>query len=600
MGVNGILEVVVLLLILLGTVKPLGLWIANLYERKPCFLDKGLKPIEFAIYRLCAIDSKQEMTWKTYTASMLIFGFLNILFVYAIQRLQGFLPLDPENFAGVQPDLAFNTAISFTTNTNWQAYSGESSLSYFTQMLGLTVQNFISAATGLSILVAIIRGIRQQENANLGNFWVDLVRGTLYLFIPLSIIFALLFVSQGVIQNFADYQKALLIEKVEYQTLVLDQLGQPIFDTQGKPITSFTELSEQIIPMGPVASQVAIKQLGTNGGGFFNTNSAHPFENPTPFSNFLQVFAIMLIPMALCYTFGVMVQNTRQGWAIFLAMFFIFISMLTVTILTERQNNPALKQALLEGQQFTNAGNIEGKEIRIGSINSAVWATATTATGNGSINAALDSFLPIGGLVPLWLISTGEVVFGGVGSGLYQMLVFVIISVFVSGLMVGRTPEYLGKKIEPFEIKMASLVILIMPFFVLLSTALSVVIQNGIGSTGNSGAHRFTEILYAFSSMTNNNGSALSGLNANSIFYNTLGGIVMLVGRYWIAIPVLAIAGSLSQKKSIPLSVGTLPTDTSLFIIILISIILIFGALTFFPSLCLGPIVEYLMNGKGV
>jgi K+-transporting ATPase ATPase A chain len=540
---------------------------ARVYEDKPCRLSYLLRPLEILIYRVCGIEPKQEMGWITYLSAMLFFNLLGLLAVYALQRIQIYLPLNAQFFPAVSPALAFNTAISFASNTNWQSYSGETTLSYLTQMLALTVQNFLSAATGMSLLLALIRGIARHETKNLGNFWVDTVRGILYILLPLSLLFAVILCSQGVIQNFKPYQKITL-----YQT-----------ETQ--------VLTEQVIPMGPVASQIAIKQLGTNGGGFFNTNSAHPFENPTPLTNFLEMLAILLIPAALCYTFGVMVKDTRQGWAILAAMFLIFVPLSSLTVMSEQAGNPAFTQLGID----PSGGNMEGKETRSGIVNSALWAAATTAASNGSVNSMHDSFTPLGGLFPLWLMHLGEVIFGGVGSGLYGMLMLVIITVFVAGLMVGRTPEYLGKKIEPYEMKMASLAVLVMPLTVLILTALGTITQAGTRSLGNPGAHGFTEILYAFTSMGNNNGSAFAGLNANTYFYNILGGIAMLISRYWIAIPTLAIAGSLVQKKIIPVSPGTLPTHTPLFIILLIGVTIVLGALTFFPALALGPIVEHLM-----
>lgn len=568
------LQIILYLGIILALVKPLGWYMARVYQGKSCGIDYLFAPIEKFIYRVCYIDSKQTMNWKNYLIAMLLFNLLGIILVYAIQRLQFFLPLNPQSFPAVDPALAFNTAVSFVTNTNWQAYGGENTLSYLTQMLGLTVQNFLSAATGMSLMIALIRGLKNHETSDLGNFWVDTVRGTIYILLPLALIFAVVLISQGVIQNFKPYQNASLIQPISYQT-------------SDKQITNITE---QVIPMGPVASQIAIKQLGTNGGGFFNTNSAHPFENPTPLSNLLEMLAILLIPAALCYTFGTMVNDKRQGWAILAAMFILFIPFMSTAIYAEQQGNTALTNIGIQ-----QSGNMEGKETRFGIVNSALWTAATTATSNGSVNSMHDSFTPLGGLIPLWLMHLGEVVFGGVGSGLYGMLMLVIITVFVAGLMVGRTPEYLGKKIEPYEMKMASVAVLIMPLIVLLFTALAVVLPVGTSSIANPGAHGFTEILYAFTSMANNNGSAFAGLNANTPFYNILGGIAMLIGRYWIAIPTLAIAGSLAKKKIIPSSVGTLETHTPLFIILLIGIILVFGALSFFPALALGPIVEHLM-----
>jgi len=570
MSANGLLQIILFLTVVLLLVKPLGFYMAYVYEGKLSVFTP-FRRIEESIYGLCGIQSHQEMNWRAYLVSLLIFNFLGIVIVYIIQRCQIFLPFNPEGFAGVAPDLAFNTAISFVTNTDWQAYSGESTLSYFTQMSALTVQNFLSAATSMSVLMAFTRGLQRRESTGLGNFWVDMVRGTLYILLPLSFVFALLLISQGVIQNIKPYQTVSSIQKNKSEK---------------------TTQTVQTIPMGPVASQVAIKQLGTNGGGFFNTNSAHPFENPTPFSNFLELVAILMIPAALCYTYGVMVKKTRQGWAILGTMLLIFIPLLFITVIVEENTNPLLK-TFGENVISLHGGNLEGKETRFGSANSAIWAAAATATGNGSVNSMLDSFLPIGGLIPLWLIDFAEIIFGGVGSGLYQMLLFLIITVFVCGLMVGRTPEYLGKKIEAYEMKMASFAILVMPLTVLFLTALALMTAEGAAGISNPGMHGLSEVLYAFSSMTNNNGSAFAGLNANTPFYNMAGGIVMLIGRYWILIPALAIAGSLVQKKVIPKSSGTLPTDGLFFMVVLALVVLIIGALTFFPVLSLGPIVEH-------
>ncbi|MHB1947512.1 MAG: potassium-transporting ATPase subunit KdpA [Gammaproteobacteria bacterium] len=580
-----LVQVALYLLILLACVKPLGHYMARVYQGDIQYLYRIEKPI----YHLCGIDVKQEMDWKSYLATMLLFNLIGILALYAIQRLQGFLPLNPEQFPNIAPDLAFNTATSFATNTDWQAYGGENTLSYLTQMLGLTVQNFLSAATGISLLIAFIRSLIRHETTHLGNFWVDIVRGTLYILLPLAFVLAILLSSQGVIQNFKPYAKISLLQPFSYQ--------QQINDAKGNPVMQTLTATDQIIPMGPVASQIAIKQLGTNGGGFFNVNSAHPFENPNPLTNFFEMLAILLIPAALCYTFGIMVKSKNQGWTLFLAMLFILIPFLFATILSEQQKNPLFSQLGIQQAAeptLSPGGNMEGKETRFGILNSSIWATATTATSNGSVNAMHDSFTPIGGLIPLWLMHLGEVVFGGVGSGLSGMLMLVIITVFIAGLMVGRTPEYLGKKIEPYEMKMASLAVLIMPLAVLIFTAVSVVLPMGTFSIANPGTHGFTEILYAFTSMTNNNGSAFAGLNANTPYYNILGGIAILIGRYWIAIPILAIAGSLVRKKIVPHSLGTLPTHSPLFIALLISITLILGALTFLPALALGPIVEQL------
>lgn len=586
----GILQILFYIFILLLFVKPLGWYMARVYEGQFCGLDYVMRPLENMLKKLCGIDDKREMTWVTYLSAMLIFNFFGFLIVYLIQRLQFFLPLNLPSLPGVPPDLSFNTGVSFVTNTNWQSYGGETTMSYLTQMLALTVQNFVSAATGMSLLIAVIRGIVRHETRHLGNFWVDTVRGTLYILLPLSLIFAVILLSQGVIQNFKPYQKVNLLEPFNYVATQNDVLGNAKNEVQS--------VQQQIIPMGPVASQVAIKQLGTNGGGFFNTNSSHPFENPTPISNFLEMLAILLIPIALCYTYGVMVKDTKQGWAILAAMLLIFVPLVFVCVSSEQIGNPVFKHLGIDQTPNSNlypAGNMEGKETRFGIVNSALWATATTATSNGSVNSMHDSYTPLGGLVPLLLMHLGEVVFGGVGSGLYGMLLLVIITVFVAGLMVGRTPEYLGKKIEPYEMKMASIAVLVMPLTVLLFTAIATVSKVGTSSILNPGSHGFTEILYAFTSMGNNNGSAFAGLNANTHFYNLLGGVAMLIGRYWVAIPTLAIAGSLARKKKIPASSGTLPTHTPLFIILLVGVTIVLGALTFFPALALGPIVEHLM-----
>lgn len=583
----GIFQILFYLVTLIILVKPVGWYMACVYENKPCGLNQFFRPLENLLYRLCGIDPKQEMGWKQYLSAILILNLLGILVLYIIQRTQAYLPFNPQNFAGVPSALSFNTAISFDTNTNWQNYAGESTLSYFTQMAGLTVQNFLSAATGMSILIALIRGITRHESNNLGNFWADSVRSILYILLPIAFVFALVLSSQGVIQNFKPYQKINLVEPISYQS--------PSTDNPEKTETVIS--TEQVIPMGPVASQVAIKQLGTNGGGFFNTNSAHPFENPNGITNFLELLAILLIPASFCYTFGIMVKDKKQGWAIFLAMLILFTPLMLLTVNAEQAGNPALTKLGIDqtaARSMSPGGNMEGKEARFGITTSALWAAATTATSNGSVNSMLDSFTPTGGLAPLWLMHLGEVIFGGVGSGLSGMLMLVIITVFVSGLMVGRTPEYLGKKIEPFEMKMASLAVLLMPMIVLLLTALGTATKMGTSSISNPGPHGFTEILYAFTSMGNNNGSAFAGLNTNTPFFNIVGGLEMLFVRYWIAIPMLAIAGSLARKKIIPRTSGTLQTHTPLFIILLIGVIIILGALTFFPALALGPTVEQL------
>jgi K+-transporting ATPase ATPase A chain len=580
MTTNNLIQIGIYLLLLLLLVKPLGLYMARVYERQPIGLNRVFGSVERFFYRLSGIKPQEEMNWKVYALSFLLFNLLGLLVVYLLQRVQAFLPLNPQNLSVVSPDSSFNTAVSFATNTNWQGYAGETTMSYLTQMLALTVQNFISAAGGMAVLIAFIRGLRGRSAQTIGNFWVDLVRSTLYILLPLSLLVAIILMSQGVIQTFDSYQTVNLL--------------QPTKDANNQTVV------QQIIALGPAASQVAIKQLGTNGGGFFNVNSAHPFENPTPLSNLIEMLSILLIPAALCYTFGKMVHDVRQGWAVLAAMTIIFVALLAVTVSTEQGGNPLLSQLGVNqtASDTMPGGNMEGKETRLGIVNSAIWATATTAASNGSVNSMHDSYTPLGGLAPMWLIQLGEVVFGGVGSGLYGMLIFAILAVFVAGLMVGRTPEYLGKKIEAFEMKMASIVILIPPLVVLLGAAVAVVTPDGKAAVANGGAHGFSEILYAFSSAGNNNGSAFAGLSANNLFYNITLGFAMLFARYWLAIPVLAIAGSLARKKIVPVGSGTLPTHTPLFVVLLIGVVIVVGALTFIPALALGPIVEHLQLFK--
>lgn len=589
MTINGLVQIGLYFVVLLALVKPLGWYMARVYEGRPCGLDRVAGPLERLLYRLCGVRQTEEMDWKTYGITMLLFNAMGLVALYALQRLQGFLPLNPAGLGAVTTDLAFNTAASFVTNTNWQAYGGETNLSYLTQMLGLTVQNFVSAATGMAILVVLIRGLARRSALTIGNFWADLVRSTLYILLPLSLLLSLLLVSQGVVQTFSSNRTVPMLQPASY--------AKPVMDASGQPKTEPATAVEQILAVGPAASQIAIKQLGTNGGGFFNVNSAHPFENPTPWSNFLQVLAILLVPAALCYTFGMMVGDTRQGWALLAAMTMLLLFFIPLGLWAEQSGNPAfialeIDQASSEGQ---SGGNMEGKETRFGIVNSVLWAAATTAASNGSVNSMHDSYTPLGGLVPLFLMQFGEVVFGGVGSGLYGMIVFAIIAVFVAGLMVGRTPEYLGKKIEPYEMKMASLLILIMPMVVLGLTALAVSTNVGASSVLNPGAHGFSEILYAYTSQGNNNGSAFGGLNANTPFYNLTGGIAMLISRFWLAIATLALAGALARKKLVPAGPGTLPTHTPLFIVLLISVVALVGALTFVPALALGPIIEQIL-----
>jgi potassium-transporting ATPase potassium-binding subunit len=534
---NDFLQISVYLGILVLLVKPLGAYMANVYEGRVNWAH------EARIYRIAGADVESSMTWRAYAVAFLSFNALGLLALYAMLRLQHLLPWNPQGFGALEAHTAFNIAVSFATNTNWQNYGGETTLGYFTQMAGMTVQNFVSAASGMAVLAALARGLASRSTDRIGNFWVDLVRSTIYILLPLSILLTILLVSQGVIQNLDSY----------------------------RPVAG----SQELVPMGPAASQIAIKQLGTNGGGFFNVNAAHPFENPTPLSNFAEMLAILLIPAALCYTFGRMVNDRRQGWALLAVMLVLFVPLLLITVHAEQ-------------------GNMEGKEVRFGSLNSAIWATATTAASNGSVNSMHDSFTPVGGLVAMFLMQLGEVVFGGVGSGLYGLIIFAIIAVFLAGLMVGRTPEYLGKKIEAFEMKMASIAILVPPFCVLVGTAIAVATPAGTSAPQDRGPHGFSEILYAFSSMGNNNGSAFAGYSANNPLVNFAGGLAMLLARYWVALPVLAIAGSLAAKKTAPAGPGTLPTHTPLFVGLLAGVVLVVGALAFIPALALGPIVEAL------
>jgi K+-transporting ATPase ATPase A chain len=595
MTANGYLQFAVYVVVLLALARPLGAYMARVYEGRPLALERALGWLERVIYRVSGIEPTAEMGWQRYAVAMMLFNLVGLLIVYLLQRLQGALPLNPQGFAAVSPDSAFNTAVSFASNTNWQGYGGETTMSYLTQMLGLTVQNFVSAAAGMAVLAALIRGLARRSARTIGNFWVDLTRTTLYILLPLAVVGALALVSQGVVQNFRPYERAAILQPVEYDEPVTGDTGQPVLDDRGQTRTRKSALTEQVIAVGPAASQVMIKQLGTNGGGFFNVNSAHPLENPTPLSNFVELLSILLIPAALCYTFGVMVKDTRQGWTILAAMTAIFVVLLAVCAVAEQRGATLAHLGVDHAAGDLQAGgNMEGKETRFGVANSALWATATTSASNGSVNAMHDSFTPIGGLVPMWLMQLGEVVYGGVGSGLYGMIVFAIIAVFIAGLMVGRTPEYLGKKIEAYEMKMASLVILIPPAVVLIGTGIGVVAPGGRATIFNPGAHGFSEVLYAFSSAGNNNGSAFAGLGANTPFYNTALGLAMLCARYWLVIPTLAIAGSLARKTIVPAGPGTLPTHTPLFATLLVGVVILVGALTFIPALALGPIVEHL------
>ena len=597
MTLNSYLQIGIYFVVLLLLVKPLGLYMAHVYQGEATILDRVIRPVERLFYRMLGVNPQDEMDWKAYSIALLVFSGLSFLVVYLLLRYQEQLPLNPQRFGATTPDLAFNTAVSFATNTNWQSYGGETTLSYLTQMFGLTVQNFVSAAAGMAVLMAFIRALARKQTTALGNFWVDLTRGILYILLPIAIIVAVLLVSQGVVQTFSPYKQVTLLQSSSYQQPLLDANGNPVTDSGGNPVMETKPVTTQLLAVGPAASQIAIKQLGTNGGGFFNANSTHPFENPTPFSNFLEVLSILLIPAALTYTFGKMVGSTRQGWAILAAMLLLLWVPLGLALVSEQSGNPNLTSLGVDQAASTTnlGGNMEGKEVRFGIANSALWATATTAASNGSVNSMHDSFTPLGGLVPMWMMMLGEVSFGGVGSGLYGMLVFVIVAVFVAGLMVGRTPEYLGKKIEAYEMKMASLLILIMPITVLVLTAIALLTNAGKATIYNPGAHGFSEVLYLFTSQGNNNGSAFAGIGANNPFYNLTGGIAMIIGRFFLAIPTLALAGSLVKKKKTPDGSGTLPTHTPLFVVWLIAVIILVGALNFLPALALGPIVEHLM-----
>jgi K+-transporting ATPase ATPase A chain len=577
MTTNGFIQIIFYFVALIALGYPLGHFIARVYKHERTFLDPVLGPVERFLYKLSGVNADEEMGWKQNAVAMLIFNAAGILVVYGLQRLQGVLMLNPQGFDAVTPDSSFNTAVSFATNTNWQGYSGETTMSYLTQMLGLTVQNFVSAASGMAVLALFIRGLARHSSKTLGNFWVDLTRSTLYILLPLAIVLSLVLVSQGVVQNFSGYKSITLLEATA--------------DTGNVKVT------EQVLPMGPAASQIAIKQLGTNGGGFFNVNSAHPYENATPFSNFAERLSLLLIGAALCFTFGNMVGDMRQGWAVFAAMMVLLVALFGTAVWSEQNGNPAFTSMGIDqtASALQSGGNMEGKEVRFGIVNSALWATATTAASNGSVNSMHDSFTPLGGAVTIFMMQLGEVAFGGVGSGLYGMLVFVIVAVFVAGLLVGRTPEYLGHKIETYEMKMASLLILIMPMTVLTLTAFAVVTEAGRATIFNPGAHGFSEVLYLFTSQTNNNGSAFAGIGANTPFYNLWGGIAMFIGRYWLAVPTLALGGALAAKKLVPATESTLPTYTPLFIAWLIAVVILVGALNFLPALALGPIVEHLI-----
>ncbi len=596
MTMPGFLQIILYLSVLLLLVKPLGAYMARVYQNEDVVLNRWGAALEHGCYRLCGVKPDHEMHWTEYAMAAMWLNFLGFLAVYALQRWQDVLPLNPQGLAAVSADSSFNTAVSFVTNTNWQGYGGESTMSYLTQMLGLSVQNFLSAASGMAVLVALIRGFNRRNTATIGNFWVDTLRSALYILLPLSLLLALVLVGQGVVQNFKPYQTVNLLQAASYDAPKLDADGKPVLAADGKPVTEATPLQQQTLALGPAASQIAIKQLGTNGGGFFNANSAHPYENPTPLANFLEMLAILLIPAALCYTFGVMIGDVRQGWVMLAAMTLVFVALVFCAAPAEQAGNPLLTP--LGVDQAASAaqagGNMEGKEVRFGVISSVLWSVATTAASNGSVNAMHDSFTPIGGMIPMWLMQLGEVIYGGVGSGLYGMIIYALIAVFLAGLMIGRTPEYLGKKVESFEVKMSAIVILVPPMMVLAGTAAALMVDVGKASIFNPGAHGFSEVLYAFSSAGNNNGSAFGGLSANTPFYNIALGLAMWFSRFWLMIPVLAIAGSFAAKKTTPFGPGTLATHTPLFVALLVGTVLLVGALTFVPALALGPVAEHL------
>ncbi|HMW02639.1 MAG TPA: potassium-transporting ATPase subunit KdpA [Acidobacteriota bacterium] len=587
MTFNGWLQIGLFFLVIVALTKPVGLYLARVFSGEQTMLDPVFRPLERIMYRLTGVDEAEEMPWTTYALAMLVFSVVSMVLLYALQRLQGLLPLNPQQFAGVAPDLAFNTAASFTTNTNWQAYGGETTMSYLTQMAGLAYQNFASAAVGIVLAIAFIRGIARRESNSLGNFWVDLVRCTLWVLLPLSLVMAVFLVSQGVVQNLNPYTTVALVEPQTVQ----------VTNPDGSVTTK--QIAEQVIAQGPVASQEAIKMIGTNGGGFFNANSAHPFENPTPLTNFLQMVAIFVLSAGLTYTLGHMTGSPRHGWAVFGAMAVLFLVGTTVAYWAEARGNPLLAGTNQTVSAQQSGGNMEGKEVRFGIANSALFATVTTDASCGAVNAMHDSFTPLGGLVPLANIMLGEVVFGGVGAGMYGILIFVVLTVFIAGLMVGRTPEYLGKKIEAFDVKMAMLAVLIFPLVVLAFSAISSVSSGPLASIANPGPHGLSEIVYAYTSAAGNNGSAFAGISVNTFWYNTTLGFSMLIGRFFVIIPMLALAGNLGRKKSIPPSLGTFPVTTPLFTTLLVSVIVIVGALTFFPMLSLGPIVEDLLMQAG-
>ncbi len=596
MNTFGWIQILLYLIVLGLLTKPVGIYLTKVYAGEKTPLDFIMRPLERILYKLTGVDASAEMNWKQYGAAMLIFSGAASLMVYAVERLQGFLPLNPQNFAAPSEHLSFNTAVSFVTNTNWQSYGGETTMSYLTQMAALTVQNFASAAVGMALAIVFIRGIARFETENLGNFWVDLTRGTLYVLLPFSIFFALFFVSQGVVQNFNPYDTAAIVEKQTVEVDKKDADGKVITDASGANVKEKQTIDTQTIAQGATASQLSIKMLGTNGGGFFNANSAHPFENPTPFSNFIQMLLILVIPAGFTYMLGRMTRSPGHGWAVFAAMMILLVVGIVVATVAEGKGNPLYPASVSQA-----LGNTEGKETRFGIANSTLFATVTTGASCGAVNSMHDSYTPLGGMVPLVNILLGEVVFGGVGAGMYGMLIFVILTVFIAGLMVGRTPEYLGKKIEAYDVQMAMLYALIFPLIILGFAAISISMPDaGLSSLNNQGAHGLSEILYGFASVTGNNGSAFAGLNANTLWYDSSLGMGILFGRFFMIIPTLAIAGNLARKKQIPPTSGTFPVNTAIFTVLLVGVIVIVGALTFFPALSLGGIVEHLqmLDGK--
>jgi potassium-transporting ATPase potassium-binding subunit len=596
MTANGWFQILLFLLLVFLVTKPLGIFMTRVFNREKTFMDPVLRPVERLLYRVTRVDENHEMRWTEYAIAMLLFSMVSMVVLYLMERSQGYLPFNPQKFGAVAPThLAFNTAASFTTNTNWQAYSGETTMSYFTQMAGLAFHNFISAATGIALAIALMRGIARRQMQTIGNFWVDLVRCSLWVLLPFCLIGALVLVSQGVVQNLKPYDTAKLVEPMQVQKVAAN--GKPVVDSQGKPVMD--TVTDQTIAQGPVASQEIIKEFGTNGGGFFNANSAHPFENPTPLTNLIELFAIFAIGSGLTYTLGRMTNSQPHGWAVWAAMAILFLAGVTVAYWAEARGNPLLAGTDQKVGALQPGGNMEGKEVRFGIANSALFATVTTDASCGAINGWHDSFTPLGGMVPLANIMMSEVIFGGVGSGMYGMLIDVVLAVFIAGLMVGRTPEYLGKKIEAYDVKMAMLFVLVFPMVILTFTAISVVHPLGTAGISNPGPHGLSQVLYAFTSGAGNNGSAFAGLTVNTAWYDTTIGITMLIGRFFMIIPMLAIAGSLAQKKYVPPSLGTFPVTTPLFTVLLIGVIIIVGALTFFPALSLGPILEHLLMAAG-